>query len=126
MDGVQLNTTAVAPRVDARHGTAAKSDAVVVTTNNDNLVALLGRAFQAVAFRTIAYAACQHNNLVVTVLLAVLLVLKGEHRACDERLTELIAEVAGAVRGFDEDLFGCLVEPGAGSHSLGIGEGLRI
>ena len=48
--------------------------------------------------------------------------LEGKHRTADERLAELVAEVAGAVRGLDENLFGSLIEPGAGVE----GRGLRV
>ena len=37
--------------------------------------------------------------------------LEGEHRAADEGLAKLIAEVGGTIGGLDEDVFGRLVEP---------------
>ena len=44
--------------------------------------------------------------------------LKRQHGAADERLSELVAEVAGAVGSLDEDLFGRLVEPFAHGQNV--------
>ena len=48
---------------------------------------------------------------------------KGKHRSADEGLTELVAEIAGAVGGLDEDLFGRFIEPGPGLHTRFPGTG---
>ncbi len=109
--GVQLDTARVATCLYGRYGTAAETDAVVLTTHHNNLVAWLRFALQAVALQTVAYAAGQHDNLVVGVLLALLLVLEGEHGTADERLAELVAEVGRTVGSLDKYLLRCLVEP---------------
>ncbi len=44
--------------------------------------------------------------------------LKGEHTSADQRLSEFVAEIAGAVGCFDQDLFGGLVEPLPGFKAL--------
>ena len=121
LHGVEFYAAAVAPRIDGAHGTAAEAYAVVVAAHDHNLVALGGCAFEAVAARAVAHASGQHDDLVVAILLAVLLVLEGEHRAGDERLPELVAEVRGPVAGLDEDLLGRLVEPWARLHSMLVG-----
>ena len=42
--------------------------------------------------------------------------LKREHRAADERLTELVAEVRSTVGGLDEDFGRSLIQPYTGIH----------
>ena len=37
--------------------------------------------------------------------------LEGEYRSADQRLTELVTEVGGAVRSLDKDLLGSLIQP---------------
>ena len=37
--------------------------------------------------------------------------LEGEQRTCNQRLTELVAEIARTVRCLDENLFRSLIEP---------------
>ena len=111
LHSVQLYAAAVATRIDTRHRAAAQTDAVVVTTHHDNLITLLRGALQAVTLCAVAYATCQHDDLVVTVLLPILLMLEGEDRARDERLAELVTEVAGTIRSLDKNLLRCLVEP---------------
>ena len=93
LNGVQLDAVRVATCVNRRYRATAQADAVVVATYNDNLVALLWFLLQAVALCAVAYAACEHDYLVVSVLLGAFLMLEGEHRTGDERLTELVAEV---------------------------------
>ena len=111
LHGVEFNAAGVFAGVHARDATSAEADAVVVAADHNYLVALAGLFFQAVATGAVAYAAGKHDDFVVAVFLSVFLVLEGEHRAGNERLSELVAEVAGAVGGFDEYLFRCLVEP---------------
>ena len=119
LHGVELDAARIASRLDRRHGAAAQSDAVVVAAYHHHLVALLRRAFQAVAARAVTHAAGQHDHFVVAVLLAVLRVLEGKHGTRDEGLPELISEVRRAVGGLDEDLLRRLVEPGARGEAVG-------
>ena len=111
LHGIQFNARSVATGVYTRHRTAAQSDAVVVATHHNDFVAFFRCAFQAVALCAVAYAAGQHNHFVVGVLLTIFFMFEGEHGACDEGLTELVAEVGSTVGGFGEDLSRCLVEP---------------
>ena len=117
LDGVQLYSAGIATGVDRRDGTASQADAIVVATDNDHLVALLRLLLQAVALLAVADAASQHDHLVVGVgssivaLPALFLMLEGEHRTADERLAELIAEVAGTVRSLDQYLLRRLIQP---------------
>ncbi len=57
LHSIELNTRAVTAGVDRRNRTAAETDAVVVATDHHNFVALLGRAFEAVALRAVAHTA---------------------------------------------------------------------
>ena len=129
--GVELDAVAVAAGVDTRHGAAAQTNAVVVATHHNDVVAFLRFLLQAVALLAVADAACQHDHLVVAVELMLLLgqllaveglggvggsglIFKGEQRTGDEGLAELVAEVARTIRCLDENLFGSLIEPFAG------------
>ena len=118
LHSIQLNAIAIATRVDRRHRSATESDAIVVATDNHHLISFLRFLLQAVALLAIAHAACQHNHLIISVLLLTLLMFEGKHRARDERLTELITEVAGTVRGLDENLLGRLIEPLANGQQV--------
>ena len=111
LDGVQLDAAAIASCVNGRYGAAAQTDAVVVTAHYDDLVAGFGLALEAIALGAVTHASGQHDDFVVAVDFVFLLVLEGQHRTADERLAELVAEVAGTVRGLDEDLLGRLVQP---------------
>ena len=93
LHGIELNTTAIAASIDRTYRTATKADAIVITADYNHLVALLWCAFEAVALGAVAYTAGEHNYFVVAILLAILLMLKGEHRTSDERLAKLVAEV---------------------------------
>ena len=97
LHSVQLDAVAVAASVYRRHRAATQTDAVVVATYDHHLVALLGLLLQAVALGAIAHTAGEHDNLVVSIFLSFLLMLESEHRAADERLSKLVAEVAGTV-----------------------------
>ena len=118
LHGVQLDAVAVATSINRRYRATAQADAVVVAAYNDNLVALLRLLLQTVALCAVAYAACKHDNLVVSVLLGAFLMLEGEHRTGDERLSELVAEVRRTVRCLDENLLWCLIQPLAYGHDV--------
>ena len=93
LNGVKLNAVAVAACVNRRNASAAETDAIVVATYNDNLVALLRLLLQAVALCAVADASGKHDNLVVSIFLVAFLMLERKHRTGDERLTELVSEV---------------------------------
>ena len=93
LNGVKLYAVAVAACVYRRNASAAETDAIVVATYNDNLVALLRLLLQAVALCAVADASGKHDNLVVSIFLVAFLMLERKHRTGDQRLTELVAEV---------------------------------
>ena len=124
LDGVELDTIAIAARIDRRYRSTTQSDAVVVATDHDDLVARLRFLLQAVALRAVADAAGKHDHLVVGIFLVILLVLEGEEGSRDEGLAKLVAEVAGAIGGLDENLLRRLVEPLAhGQYVLPVAQG---
>ncbi len=111
LHGIQLDAVAIATGIYRRHAAATQSDAIVVATDDDDLVTFLRFFLQAVALLAVADAACQHDHLVVGILRTLVLTFIREHGTADQRLTELISEVGSTVRGFDQYLFWCLVEP---------------
>ena len=122
--GIEFDAAAVASRFYRRYATATEADAIVVATDHHDLVALLRLTLQAVALCAVAHTTSQHDDLVVGILLAVLLVLERKYRTRDEGLAKFVTEVAGAIRGFDENLLGCLVEPRAfGDVALALASG---
>ena len=82
LHGIEFDARSILARIDRRHSTTAHTDAVVVATDEDNLLASLGRALQCVAHLAIAYATGQHDDLVVAIFLLLaridILVLEGE------------------------------------------------
>ena len=111
LHGVELYAVAVTSCVYRRHRATTKTDTVVVTADNDNLVALLRFFLQAVALCAIANTTCKHDYLVVGIFLVVLLMFESEQRTCDEWLAKLVAEVAGTIRGLDKNLLRALIQP---------------
>ena len=111
LNSVELDTVAIATSIYRRYRTATETDAIVVTTNYYNLVAWLWLLLQAVALGTITHTTCKHDNLVVSILLAILLMFECEERTCDKRLTKLVTEVAGTIRSLYQYLLRTLIEP---------------
>ena len=112
LHGVELDAVAVSSGVHRRYRAAAESDAVVVATDHHYLVALLRLFLQAVALGAVTHTSCKHYHLVVCIFcVALLLMFESEHRTADERLSELVTEVAGSVRCLDKNLFRSLIEP---------------
>ena len=95
--GIQLDARRIASCLNRRNRAAAKTDAVVLTTHYDNLVARLWCALDAVALDAVADTSCKHYHLVVGIFLVILLMLEGQHRTADQRLAELVAEVRSTV-----------------------------
>ena len=93
LNSVQFDTVAVTACIYRRNRTTTKTDAIVVTTYYDNLVALLWLTLLIVTLLAVAYTTSKHDNLIVCILLTILLVLECKHRTGDERLTELVTEV---------------------------------
>ena len=83
LHGVQLDTATVASGIYRGYGTTAQADAVVVTTDDDYFVSGFRRAFQAVTFRAVAYAAGKHDYFVVAVNFFSFLMFKGQHGTAD-------------------------------------------
>ncbi len=118
LNGVQLDAVAVATCIYGRNRTTTETDAIVVTTYYDNLVALLWLTLLIVTLLAIAYATSEHDNLVVSIFLTILLVLEGKHRTSDKRLTKLVTEVGSTVGSLDKNLFWSLIEPLAHWHDV--------
>ena len=111
LHGIQLDAVAIATRIDRRHRSATQSDAIVIATDNHYLISFLRFFLQAVALLAIAHAASQHNHFIVSILLPAFLMLERKHRTANQRLAELVSEVAGTIRSLDENLLGRLIEP---------------
>ncbi len=111
LHGIELDSIGILSGFDRRYGTATHADAVVVTAHHDNLLTGLRSALKRILAFAKTYAAGQHDYLVVTIFLFVLLMFKGEQRTANQRLSELVAEIAGAVRSLDKNLLRSLVEP---------------
>src|SRR5688572_26723375 len=56
----------------------------------------------------------QHDDFIEAVFFVALKVFEGKQASADEGLAELVAEVGGAVGGFDKNFLRCLVEPFTG------------
>ena len=82
LHGVELDARSILARIDRRHGTTAHTDAVVVATDEDDLLASLRSSLQRIAHLAIAYATGQHDDLVVAIFLLLarinILVLESE------------------------------------------------
>ena len=111
LNGVQLNRVVVLARCHRRHCAATHTDAVVVAAQNHHFVARLRVGLQAVFLFGVTHAAGHHYHLVETEFLVLLKVLHCEQASADERLSELVAEVARTVRRLDKNLLRCLIEP---------------
>ena len=111
LNGVELDTVAVSTGIYRRYTTTTKTDAIVITTYYNHLVALLRLTFLIVTLLAVAHATSEHDHLVVSILLTVLLVLECKHRTRDQWLTELVTEVRSTIRCFDQDLLRSLIEP---------------
>ena len=116
LHSVEFDARVITSGVYRRNRATTQTDAVVVTTDDNDFVAFLGSAFEAVALCAITHATSEHNHLVEGIVHAVFCVLEGEHRTCDEGLSEFITEVGSTVGGFGEDLLRSLVEPGTFCH----------
>ena len=111
LHGVQLDTTTVTTGIYWRYGTAAKSDSVVVTTDNDYFVSGFRCAFQTVALCTVAYTSGKHDNFVIAVNLIVLCMFESQYRTADQWLAELVSEIGSAIGRLNQNLFRSLVQP---------------
>ena len=118
LNRIQLDTVAVAASIYRRNRTATETDAIVVATYYYNLVALLWLSLLVITLLAVAYTTSKHDNLVISILLTILLVLEGEHRTGDKRLTELVTEVGSTVRCLDKNLLWSLIEPFAHWHDV--------
>ena len=108
---VKLDTTRIATSLHAGNAAATKSDAIVITAHDHNLIAFLRFFLQAIALRAITYASSQHDDFVVGILFLTFLMLESEDRSADKGLSELVSEVGSTIRSLDENLLRSLVEP---------------
>ena len=108
---IQLDATRIAACLHAGNAAATKSDAIVITAHDHNLIAFLRLFLQAIALRAITYATSQHDDFVVGILFLTFLMLESEDRSADKGLSELVSEVGSTIRSLDENLLRRLVEP---------------
>ena len=111
LHGIQLDTACILSRIDRRDSASTHTDAVIITSDDHHFFLRLRITFEGVAFVGIAHTSGQHDDFVVCIFLLVLGVLESEQRPADQRLSELIPEIGSAVRCFDQDLFGRLIQP---------------
>ena len=78
LHSVQLDRIGVLTRLHRRDSATAHTDAVIVTTHHDHLLARLRLALQTILLFSEAYATRQHDDLVVSIFLVVLRMLVGE------------------------------------------------
>ena len=116
LDSVQLDIALILTCCHARYCATTHTDTVVVATEQNDLITSRRLIFQAVDLATIADTSGLHNHLVVTELLALLAVLEGEQRTADQRLTELVTEVACTIRCLDQNVGRSLIEPLTRGH----------
>ena len=114
--GIQLYGIVVFSGGYGRYGSSAHADAVVVTAEEDDVIALGRTVLGCIGHFGEAYTSCQHDDLVVAVFALgsvriLLRVLECLERAADKWLAELVAEVGGSVGCLDQNLGGCLVQP---------------
>ena len=119
LDSVQLDAIAVTACINRGNRTATESDAIVITTNHNNLVASLRLFLQTIALGAVTYTTSQHDNLVVSIFGVVrLLMLEGENRTANQGLAKLVAEVAGTIRCLNQNLLRSLIQPLTGRHDV--------
>ncbi len=116
MHGIEFYAGSILAGLHRRDCAATHADAIVVTTHHHNSFTCFGSSLDSVFGCCIAYTSGKHDHLVVGIHFAVFIVLECQEGAADEGLTELVAEIRSAVRGFDEDFGGSLIKPGARVH----------
>ena len=118
LHGIQFDRTGILARGHRRNGTAAHTDAVVVTAQQHHFVARLRFVLDTVLLTAITDTASLHDHLVEAELLPVFEMLERLHTTADKRLAELVTEIRSPVRGFDQDILRSLVQPFARSGEL--------
>ena len=116
--GIQLDARRIASCLNRRYRAATKSDAIVLTTHYDNLVARLWSALDAVALDAIADTSSKHYHLVVGIFLIILFMLECQHRTTNQWLAEFVTKVRSTIRCLNEYLFRSLIEPLTLRHIL--------
>ncbi len=101
LHGIQLDATAVASGIYGRYGAAAQTDAVIVSTDDNHLVAGFRGTFQTVALGAVAYASGKHNHLVVAVNFFFFFMFESKYGTANQRLSEFVSEITGSIRGLD-------------------------
>ena len=78
---VELDSTGILARIHRADGTTAHTDAVVVTTEEDDLFARLGSALLRIATASVADTTSEHDDLVEAVgrFVGLAFVLEGQH-----------------------------------------------
>ena len=107
LHGVELDGASVLTGIDGADGTATHADTVVISAEEEDLLAGLWFTLLCIATAGIAYPASEHDDLVETISIGICfvgLVLEGKYRTTDQRLTELIPEVTSTIRCLRQDL----------------------
>ncbi len=97
LHGIKLNARGILSGLDRRYGSAAHADAIVVTAHHHHGFARFGHTLDGILGGCIAYAAGEHDYLVIGIHLAVFVMLECEQRTADEGLAIFVAEVRRTV-----------------------------
>ena len=116
LHSVEFDAGTVTSGVYRRDRATTQTDAVVVTTHDNDFIAFFRSTFETVALCAITHATSEHNHLVEGIVHTVFCVFEGEHRTCDEGLSKFITEIGSTVGGFGEDLLWSLIEPRTFCH----------
>ena len=109
---VQFNGIFKDPGINRRNCSASHSDPVIISSQqNYNITFDRDGLFRIFLF-TVADSPRQHDNLVETKDLSMLLVFESEQASTDQGLSEFITKIAGPVGSLDQNFLRGLVEPG--------------
>ena len=108
---IQFNGIGVPAGFDRRNSTTTHTDSVVVATHHHHFFSGSRFTLECITARSITHTSSKHDYLVVSVCFVVFLMFECKQRTADERLPEFISEIGSAVRGFNQYLFGSLIEP---------------
>ncbi|KAF5050967.1 hypothetical protein DSECCO2_424030 [anaerobic digester metagenome] len=97
LHGIQFNGVAELPCGYRRYSTSAHPDAVIIATQHDYFVSGGRIIFQAVGIPGIPHPAGQHDNFIITIGHYTFLMFESQQTPADQRLSEFIAKITGAI-----------------------------
>jgi len=109
LHGIEFDAAAGGAGIGGGNGGSAHADAVIIAAEQDDEIAGGGCFLDGLRAFAGANAAGQHNHFIEAQFALVFFVFEGIDRACDEWLAEFITKIGSPIRGFDEDIQGCLV-----------------